>query len=155
MTTATEAATQTVTQVREIYIRATQQQVWDAITDPAVVARFFNGAQLESKPEAGIKLRSWSPEGQPWTDTTVLEFDPPRKIVIAWRSLHKAELAAEAESRVTCEIKEPKPGLTKVILTHDQLDDAPKTAERIKGWAYILSNLKTTIETGEPLPSNL
>jgi len=145
-------ATQSTTQVREIYIRATQQQVWDAITNPAVVARFFNGAQLEAKPEAGVKLRSWSPDGQLWTDNTVLEYDPPRKLVFAWRSLHKPELAAEAESRVTCQIDEPRAGLSKLTVIHDKLDDAPKTAERVKGWAYILSNLKTTIETGEPLP---
>jgi uncharacterized protein YndB with AHSA1/START domain len=150
MTTAIKA----VTQVFDVYIRATPQQVWDAMTDPAVVARFFHGAQLESKPEAGAKLRSWSPDGsQQWTDNTVLEYDPPRKLVFAWRSLHQPDLAAEAESRVTCEIEERCAGLSKLTLTHDNLDESPKTAHRVRGWSYILSNLKTTIETGEPLPS--
>jgi len=37
-------------------------------------------------------------------------------------------------------------------LVHDRLDNSPKTAANVKGWSYILSNLKTVVETGESLP---
>ena len=43
-------------------------------------------------------------------------------------------------------------GFSRLTLTHDRLDHSPKTAAGVKGWSYILSNLKTVIETGEPLP---
>jgi hypothetical protein len=37
---------------------------------------------------------------------------------------------------------------------HDQLERSPKTAENVAGgWTYILSGLKTLLETGEPLSS--
>ncbi len=29
---------------------------------------------------------------------------------------------------------------------------SPKTAASVKGWSYILSNLKTVVETGQALP---
>ena len=84
MTTATQSST--ATQVYQLYIRAGQQQVWEAITDPAIVARFFHGARVESTYEVGTLIRQWSPDhSKIWTENTVLECDPPRKLVHTWR----------------------------------------------------------------------
>jgi len=40
-----------------------------------------------------------------------------------------------------------------VTLVHDKLEASPKTADSVRGegWMYVLSNLKTFVETGEPL----
>jgi uncharacterized protein YndB with AHSA1/START domain len=151
--TTTTAATAATTQVYQLYIRADQERVWDAITNPAVVSKFFHGAQVESTYEAGSPIRSWSPDhSQLWGDNTVLECDPPRKLVHTWRSLYDPDLAAEAESRVTWEIEAQPGGYSKLTLVHDKLDASPKTAASVKGWSYILSNLKTVLETGQALP---
>lgn len=151
MTTATEPGT--ATQVYQLYIKASQEEVWKAITDPATVARFFHGAQVESTYEVGSPLRSWSPDrSTQWGDNVVLECDPPRRLVHTWRSLYDPELAAEPESRVTWEIEAQPGGFAKLTLIHDRLDASPKTATSVKGWSYILSNLKTVIETGDTLP---
>jgi uncharacterized protein YndB with AHSA1/START domain len=150
--TTTEATT--ATQVYQLYINASPERVWDAITNKETLSKFFHGAQVESTYEVGTNIRSLSPDGsQVWTDNTVLECDPPRRLVHTWRSLYDPETAAEPESRVTWEI-EPQPGgMSRLTLVHDRLDRSPKTAAGVKGWSYILSNLKTLIETGEPLPS--
>ena len=79
------------------------------------------------------------------------EFDPPRRLVHGWRSLYDAELAEEPASRVTWEIDPQEGGVCFLTVTHDQLDSSPKTAANIKGWTYIISSLKTLLETGEPL----
>jgi len=149
----TTAETDTATQVYQLYIKADRQQVWNAITDPAIVARFFHGARVESTYEIGSPIRSWSPDHKDmWGDNTVLECDPPNRLVHTWRSLYAEELAAEPESRVTWEIEEQPGGFSKLTLIHDRLDASPKTAASVTGWSYILSNLKTVIETGESLP---
>jgi uncharacterized protein YndB with AHSA1/START domain len=151
MTTATEPST--LTQVYQLYIKASQEEVWAAITDPVTVAKFFHGAQVESTYEVGSSMRSLSPDRtETWGDNTVLECDPPRRLVHTWRSLYDPGLAAEPESRVTWEIEAQPGGFAKVTLVHDRLDSSPKTAASVKGWSYILSNLKTVIETGEALP---
>jgi uncharacterized protein YndB with AHSA1/START domain len=151
MTTVTDA--DTTTQVYQLYIKASQEQVWDAITNPEILARFFHGAQVESTYQVGSPLRSWSPDhSQMWTDNTVLECDPPHRLVHSWRSLYNPEAAAEAESRVTWEIEAQPGGFAKLTLIHDRLGKSPKTAASVRGWSYILSNLKTVIETGEALP---
>jgi uncharacterized protein YndB with AHSA1/START domain len=148
-----DAQSATATQVYQLYIKATQDEVWHAITDPAIVAKFFFGAQVESTYQVGAKLRSVSPDGETvWGDNTILECAPPRRLVHTWRSLYDSALAAEPESRVTWEIEAQSGGFAKLTLIHDHLDASPDTAASVRGWSYILSNLKTVIETGEALP---
>ncbi len=144
--------TANTTQVYQLYIRATPEQVWDAITNPETIARYFHGVQIDPGPlEVGASRRSWSPDRtQLWGDNTILECDPPRRYVHTWRSLYDAEMAAEDESRVTWEIEPAEGGTSRLTLIHDRLEGAPKTAASVVGWTYILSNLKTLIETGEP-----
>jgi len=78
----------TTAQVYELYVKAPQDEVWEAVTDPQTVAKFFFGAQVEPTYEVGTKIRSLSPDrGQVWGDNTILECDPPRRLVHTWRSL--------------------------------------------------------------------
>lgn len=142
-----------LTQVYRLYIRATPDRVWDAITNPAVIRRYFHGARVESDAREGGRIRSLSPDGsQEWGDNTILEFDPPRKLVHTWRSLYRPELAEEPESRVSWEVDPVEGGFTCLTVTHDRLDRSPRTAASVRGWSYILSSLKSVLETGEPLP---
>jgi uncharacterized protein YndB with AHSA1/START domain len=129
--------------------------VWDAITNPETIAKYFHGAHIEPVAlEVGASLRSWSPDRtRMWGDNTILECDPPRRFVHTWRSLYDDELAAEDESRVTWEIEPAEGGTSKLTLVHDRLEGAPKTAASVTGWTFILSNLKTLLETGEPFPA--
>ena len=84
----------------------------------------------------------------------MLESDPPRLLRHTWRALYDEETAAEQPSRVTWEIEPQDGGVTKLTVVHDQLEASPKTALNVAGgWMYILSGLKTLLETGEPLVS--
>lgn len=144
------------TQVYQLYIKAAPEEVWDAITRPEFIARYFHGSQVESTFEPGSPMRSWSPDRSTlWGDNLVLECDPPRKLVHTWRSLYEEELAAEERSRVSWEIAPQEGGYCKLTLIHDQLEGAPLTAKHVSGgWMYILSGLKTLLETGEPMASS-
>jgi uncharacterized protein YndB with AHSA1/START domain len=153
MTTMTEIQT---TQVYQVFIKATPERIWDAITKPEFVEKYFFGAQIESTYEPGTPIRSWSPDrSKLWGDNTVVEADPPRRLVHTWRSLFDDEQASEEESRVTWEIEPHDGGYSKLTLVHDQLEGAPKTAASVAGgWMLIISGLKTLVETGEPLTSD-
>jgi uncharacterized protein YndB with AHSA1/START domain len=149
MTTITPTEAQT-TQIYQLFIRATPEQIWEAIVDPAFTVRYFHGARIEF--EDG-RRRAWSPEGKLWGDETVIESDPPRRLVHGWSALYDPETADEKPSRVTWEIESRENGLCMLTLTHDQLEGAPKTAASVggSGWMFVLSGLKTLLETGEPL----
>jgi uncharacterized protein YndB with AHSA1/START domain len=149
MTTTTATATAT-TQVYQLFIRATAQQVWDAITTPEFTARYFHGARITVTDQRYLSL---GPDDQVWGDDAVLEFDAPRRLVHGWRSMYDPELAAERTSRVSWEIEPQEGGYCLLTVVHDELEGAPKTAASVSGpgWMGVLSNLKTLLETGNPL----
>ena len=61
-------------------------------------------------------------------------------------------MAADAPSRVTWEIEETAPGICRVTLLHDGLVAGSSTLEQVSGgWPYILSGMKTLLETGKGL----
>jgi uncharacterized protein YndB with AHSA1/START domain len=138
------------TQVYQVFIKASAEQIWDAITRPEWTARYFHGARITVTPE---RYDSRSADGDVWGDSLVEVFDPPRKLVHGWRSLYDPELAAEDESRVTWEIDEDENGVCLLTVTHDRLEGAPKTAAGVSGvgWTGVISALKTLLETGGPL----
>lgn len=149
MTSMTEIQT---TQVYQVFIKATPEQIWDAITKPELTEKYFYGARIEVTPDRRLTR---GPQGEMWGDNAVTEHDPPRRLVHEWRSQYDPELAAEESSRVTWEIEEGEGGVSKLTLVHDRLEGAPKTAASVsgEGWMRVLSGLKTLVETGEPLSS--
>ena len=138
------------TQVYQVFIKSTPEQIWEAITTPDFTRRYFHGARITVTPES---YRSLGPDDSVWGDAQVLEFDPPRRLAHGWDSLYSAELAAEPTSRVTWEIEPQEGGYCLLTVTHDELENSPKTAESVSGtgWIMVLSGLKTLLETGQPL----
>jgi uncharacterized protein YndB with AHSA1/START domain len=99
-------------------------------------------------------MRYTSPDGeQVWGDEVILESDPPHRLVVPWRSLYAAEMAAEPASRVTWLIEEQDGGVCLLTVTHDQLENSPITAKSVHGigWLTVVNGLKTVLETGRSL----
>jgi uncharacterized protein YndB with AHSA1/START domain len=169
--------TSVTTQVYRVYIRATPEAIWDAITTPEWTEKFGYGGRAEYDLRPGGKYRGITSEamramGAPdvAVDGEVIEADRPRKLVQTWRMVMDPDMAAEGFTRLTYEIEPmaPIPSLsndrpvTKLTVTHD-LSGAPKLAVVVGGaaedtgagggWNWVLSGLKTLLETGEPLNS--
>ncbi len=140
-------------QVYQVFIKATPEQIWDAITKPEFTAKYFYGSRVDTTAVAGAPLRHYAPDGmEMWGDDKILESEPPRRLIHTWRSLYDSELAAEPPSRVTWEIEPQGGGVTRLTVIHDQLEGSPKTAASVSGgWMFIISGLKTLLETGQPL----
>jgi uncharacterized protein YndB with AHSA1/START domain len=132
------------TQVYSIFIKASPEQIWEAITTPEFTERYFYGVPVAITPERF--------DGGASAQGAVVEFDPPHKLVHSWRALYDTETGAEPESRVTWEIAPQDGGVSLLTVVHDRLDESPKTAASVAGgWSYILSGLKSVLETGEGL----
>ncbi len=162
MTTMTE--TKVTTQVYRVYINATPQAIWDAITKPEWTDRYGYGGSVEGTLQAGAPYRILAGAGMqaagvsgPIIDGELIEVDPPRKLVQTWRMLMDPEMEAEGFTRLTWEIEEGKSGATRLTVIHE-LEGAPKLANMVAGgledtgagggWSWILSDLKTLLETG-------
>jgi uncharacterized protein YndB with AHSA1/START domain len=135
------------TQVYSVFIKATPEQVWDAITKPDFTEQYFFGARIDIKDG-----RRFTTLGEMEWDEEVLEAEAPTRLVHRFVAAYDPDMGAEEPSRVTWEIEPQDGGITKLTVVHDQLESAPKTAESVAGgWMYILSGLKTLLETGKPL----
>ena len=149
MTTITQ--TDLAVQVYQVFIKATPEQIWDAITKSEFTTRYFFGSELESSFEPGASYTQWAPAREKvWVEGEVLESEPPRRLVHTWRSLFDDDSAQEQPSRVSWAIEPQQGGVTKLTVVHDQLPDSAN-AELYGGWPMILSGLKTLLETGELL----
>ncbi|WP_203863097.1 ArsR/SmtB family transcription factor [Plantactinospora mayteni] len=150
-----------VIQVYQVYIKATPQAIWDAITTPEWTAKFGYQAPVEYDLRPGGPFRSMASKamkqhGAPdvVVDGEVIEADPPRRLVQTWRAL----FMGEDFTRLTYEIEDDGPGVSKLTVTHD-VTGAPQTAAQGAGqipgagggWNQILSDLKTLLETGQSL----
>ena len=147
-------ATALATQVYRVFIKATPEAIWDAITQPEFTSRYFHRGSFQTTGEAGTPIRMLAPDGVTlWIDELIEESDPPRRLVYGWRSLYDEELAAEGRSRVSWEIEPREGGVCLLTVVHDRLEDSPKTAANVsgEGWMGVLSGLKTLLETGQPM----
>jgi uncharacterized protein YndB with AHSA1/START domain len=166
---------QATTQVYRVHIRATPQAIWDAITKPEWTDRYGYGGETQYDLRPGGKFRSLATERikgegaamgiqtpDVMVDGEVIEADPPRRLVQTWRMLMDPQLATEGFTRVTYEIDEGMGGVSRLTVTHD-LEHAPQLAVLVGGgreaegagggWAWVLSDLKTLLETGSRMAS--
>ncbi len=140
--------------VYQTFIRATPEQVWQAITDPAWMPRYFHGTAPEQPFGRGQPYRTTIvADGRPAVEGVIEEMDPPRRFVQTWRVLYDPAMAEEPPSRVTWEIDPVGENLTRVRLVHGDLAGSPLTWANVKdGWVWVLDSMKSLIETGQPLP---
>ncbi|HEY0638506.1 MAG TPA: SRPBCC family protein [Pseudonocardiaceae bacterium] len=158
-------STALTTQVHQIYINTTAQRLWDAITGSEWSTRYGYAALTEYDLRAGGRYAVAATEemrahGAPEIiiQGEVLEADPPRKLVQTWHALFSPATAAEGPRRLTWEIDEVSDGVCRLTVTHD-VTDAPETASLIAGtspqagggWAMIISDLKSLLETGSSM----
>jgi uncharacterized protein YndB with AHSA1/START domain len=129
------------------YIYTTPQKVWDAITKPDFAKRYwFNYNVSDWKTGSGWQHQHGDDSGKRLIVGTVLESDPPRRLVISWTRPDRSK----EPSRVTFDIEEYSDSLICLTVTHDQLEHDPGMAGSIAGgWPKVLSNLKSFLETGD------
>jgi uncharacterized protein YndB with AHSA1/START domain/DNA-binding transcriptional ArsR family regulator len=150
--------------VYQTYIRTTPEKLWQALTEPAFVARYFEGGGPRSDFRKGSPV-AWKmgPDDGPhdW-DQRVLESEPHRKLSYTWHNYQPemaemfgwtdqklAELRQEKISKVTFEIEEMSPSAVKLTVTHDDFEPGSEMLKGVReGWIAILSNLKSLLETG-------
>jgi uncharacterized protein YndB with AHSA1/START domain len=150
MSTMTE--TNLATQVYQVFIKATPEQVWDAITKAEFTEKYFYGSRHSFDEKPGGAFVGRGDGDSILADGEVLEYDRPRRLQHTWRALYDEATAGEPPSRVTWELEAEDGAVTKLTVVHDRLEAAPKTAESVAGgWSYVLSGLKTLLETGKPL----
>jgi uncharacterized protein YndB with AHSA1/START domain len=158
-----------------IYIHATPEQVWHALTEPAFTRRYWRHHLAGPK-----TFRSAWTKGSTWSlihdevglvvsdpEQVILESDPYHHLAYTWHtftpewiarvSMDEATAAAwraEPRSKVAYTIEDVGRGVTTLAVVHDGFEPGSHVLQGIsEGWPAVLSSLKTLLETGSPLPS--
>lgn len=151
-------------QMYTIYIKAPKETVWKAITTSEYTTRWGYGGEVDVELTPGGRYRNLSTDemkamgmGETAVEGEVLSVDEGSRLELSWRPTWHADTPA---TRVTWELTEYPSGVTKVVLTHD-LSAAPDTAAEFAGgsdpgeggggWPWVLSDLKTLLESGRPM----
>ena len=136
-----------VDHVYSIFINASPDRIWQAITSGDDTVQYYYGTRVISDWQPGSKLRYDYPDGTVAADGEVIAVDPPSRLEMTFRALWDPELAAEGAVRQVWEI-EAADAATKLTVTTFGL--SPKLAASFTtGMIFIVSGLKTFVEGGK------
>jgi uncharacterized protein YndB with AHSA1/START domain/DNA-binding transcriptional ArsR family regulator len=152
-TTTTETATRPMF-VHEVYIRTSAERLWQALTDPAMTERYYYGGRVSCAAwQAGERYAYLGADDVELIVGEVVDADPPRRLVMTFSAQWDPALAADRPSRLAFEIT-PMGATCKLRVVHDSFDAETATYRDVRGgWPWIVSGLKSLLETGEPLPA--
>lgn len=132
-----------------IYIESSPEKVWQALTDADLTAEYWGHSNV-SDWQVGSTWEHQRTDGSRIADVvgTVIESVPPTRLVTTWAM--PGEPPAAGPSRVTFDV-EPYGPIVRLTVTHENLVDDAERDVAAAGWAAVLSNLKSYLETGSPL----
>lgn len=133
-----------------IYIESTPDKVWQALTDPEMTAEYW-GHRNVSDWQAGSTWEHQRTDGSRTVDVvgTVVESSPPSRLVLT--AGEPGQDRPNGPSRLTFTI-EPYGEIVRLTVTEENFLDEAERDGAAGGWAAVLSNLKSYLETGRVLP---
>ena len=147
----TNAPTSVPTYVYVTYIRASAEQVWQALTDADLTARYWGHANVSDwQPGSAWEHRRVDGSGAVDVVGRVLEAEPPTRLVITFEDAPDAE--SPREPSVVTFLVEPHHDIVRLTVTHENLANLAMLTGISQGWPAVLANLKSLLETGEVLP---
>jgi uncharacterized protein YndB with AHSA1/START domain len=138
--------------VYAIYIAATPEKVWQALTSAEFSRQYFSGFAIEADLKVGGAFIARAPDGSVHIGGEVIECDPPKRLTVTWNVNWPALVEKLGPTLVTYEI-EPAGDTVRLTMlqSHDrEISDDILSGGRT-GWPAILSSLKSLLETGQAL----
>jgi uncharacterized protein YndB with AHSA1/START domain/DNA-binding transcriptional ArsR family regulator len=148
-----EAQMDPVDHVYSVFIKAPPDRVWRAITEGDETVNYYYDTRVSSTWAVGAPITYAYPDGSIAADGEVLEIDPGRRVVMAFHPRWSPEIEAEGPVRMTWAV-EPGDGEgapSRLTVTTAIVPGSRVAAEFAGGTEFIVSGLKTFLETGEPL----
>ena len=144
---------ETPVHVYKSFIKATAEQVWDAITNPEQTVKYFYGTAVASDWEVGSPMTYSYPDGTLASEGHVISIDEPKRLEFTFQALWDEELKAEGPCREVWALAEMNGMVQLTIEVYDIPADSKTLEDFSNGFPYIVGGLKSLLETGESLPS--
>jgi uncharacterized protein YndB with AHSA1/START domain len=138
--------------VYTIYIAATPEKVWQALTSAEFSRKYFSGHAVEVDLRVGGAFIMRTPDGALHISGEVIECDPPKRLTVTFNVNWPALVEKLGPTLVTYEIEQTGDAVKLTMLqSHDrEISDDILSGGRT-GWPAILSSLKSLLETGNAL----
>jgi uncharacterized protein YndB with AHSA1/START domain len=138
--------------VYTIYIAATPDKVWQALTSAEFSRQYFFGFAIEADLKAGGTFLVRAPDGSLHINGEVVECIQARKLTVTWNVNWPGLVEKLGTTLVSYELEEAGDAVRLTMTeSHDRpIDDDILSGGR-QGWPAILSSLKSLLETGKPL----
>jgi uncharacterized protein YndB with AHSA1/START domain len=138
--------------VYTIYIAATPEKVWQALTTAEFSRQYFFGfaVEMETRVDGSFIVRA--PDGSTHINGEVLACDPPQKLSVTWNVNWPGLVEKLGQTVVTYEIAQAGDAV-RLTMTESHERELPEDilSGGRTGWPAILSSLKSVLETGKPL----
>jgi uncharacterized protein YndB with AHSA1/START domain len=133
-----------------IYIAATPEKVWQALTSSEFTRKYFWDRTVEVEPRRGGAFALRLPDGRVNVAGKVVDYDPPRRLSVTWHVEWPEDFRKLPECFVTYEI-EPAGDAVRLTMTESHSWDVPEVilSGGRSGWPAVLSGLKSLLETGK------
>lgn len=139
--------------IYKTFINAPCRAVWEAMTEGDLTVQYFYGTRVASDWGAGDPIIYTYPDGSVAADGEVLAIDAPHRLERTFHARWDPDLEAEGPVREVWILSE-EGGITALTLElYGVTAESATYAEFTGGYAYIISGMKTLIETGSGLPS--
>ena len=138
--------------VYTIYIAATPEKVWQALTTAEFSRQYFFGFAVEMETRVGGSFIVRAGDGSTHIDGEVLACDPPSRLSVTWNVNWPGLVEKLGQTVVTYEIAEAGDAV-RLTMTESHERELPEDilSGGRTGWPAILSSLKSVLETGKPL----
>jgi uncharacterized protein YndB with AHSA1/START domain/DNA-binding transcriptional ArsR family regulator len=131
------------------YIRASAEQVWQALTDADLTTRYWGHANVSDwQPGSTWEHRRADGSGAVDVVGKVIETEPPRRLVLTFED----SLGESRDPSVVTFLVEPHQDIVRLTVTHENLPNREMLNGISAGWPAVLANLKSLLETGDVLP---
>jgi uncharacterized protein YndB with AHSA1/START domain len=137
--------------VYSVHIKTTPAELWRALTDGDQTVRYYYGTRVASDWRVGSQLEYLYSDGTVAADGEVLEVDPPRRLATTLHARWDPEIEAEGPVRQVWEIEPSENGVCRLTVTTDLVPGSKTESDFAGGITYIVSGLKTLLETGQAL----
>jgi uncharacterized protein YndB with AHSA1/START domain len=131
-----------------IVIQAPAKKVWNALTNPAEIKKYFFGTETKTDWKVGHPITfegEW--QGKKYKDKgTILDFEPQKMFRYKyWSSMSGIEDKAENYVPITYEL-EVTGSETKVTITQENIPNEKMKEHSLENWNKVLEGLKKVVE---------
>src|SRR6185503_1044893 len=87
------------------YIRTTPERLWSSLTTPEFMRQYWFDCHIATDWKRGSPWKLQFQDGRVADSGTIVEIDPPKRLVLEWRNEWSPEINAEGNARCTMDLE--------------------------------------------------